>query len=89
MNDYEMAKWLSQSVRRETIAYRTESCRPSDMPTTGTAVTGRDLLAPDEIMQLPAHLQLLRVQGRPPAIVAKLRRYADPEFQGLYAPGAV
>jgi type IV secretion system protein VirD4 len=58
------------------------------MPTTGTAVTGRDLLTPDEIMQLPPHLQLLRIQGQPPAIAAKLRYYADPEFQGLFASDA-
>ena len=39
-------------------------------------------------MQLPPHLQLLRVQGRPPAIAAKLRTCADSEFQGLFAPDA-
>ena len=49
----------------------------------------RDLLTPDEIIQFAAHLRLLRVRGRPPAIApTKLRYYADPEFQGLYAPGA-
>ena len=88
VNDYETAKWLSQSLGRETVQYRTESRRPGDMPTTGTSLTGRDLLTPDEIMQLPSHLQLLRVQGRPPAIALKLRHYADPEFQGLYDRGA-
>jgi type IV secretion system protein VirD4 len=58
------------------------------MPTTGTQVTGRDLLTPDEIMQLPPDLQLLRVQGQPTAIAAKLRYYADPEFAGLFTPEA-
>ena len=56
------------------------------MPTTGTQVTGRDLLTPDEIMQLPAHLQLLRVQGQPTGLVRKLRYYADREFAGLFVP---
>ena len=86
VNDYETAKWLSQTMGQETIGYRTESRKPGDMPTTGTQVTGRDLLTPDEIMQLPPELQLLRVQGQPTAIAAKLRYYADPEFTGLFAP---
>lgn len=86
VNDYETAKWLSQTMGQETIGYRTESRKPGDMPTTGTSVTGRDLLTPDEIMQLPPDLQLLRVQGQPTAIARKLRYYADPEFAGLFTP---
>lgn len=50
------------------------------MPTTGTSITGRDLLTPDEIMQL------LRAQGQPTAMAAKLRYYADCEFGGLFLP---
>ena len=46
----------------------------------------RDLLTPDEIMQLPPELQLLRVQGQPTAIAGKLRYYADREFAGLFVP---
>ncbi len=56
------------------------------MPTTGTSITGRDLLTPDEIMQLPPELQLLRIQGQPTAIAGKLRYYADREFEGLFVP---
>ena len=86
VNDFETAKWLSQSMGQETIGYRTESRRPGDLPTTGTSLTGRDLLTPDEIMQLPSECQLLRLQGQPPAIARKLRYYADPEFAGLFTP---
>ena len=86
VNDFETAKWLSQTMGQETIGYRTESHKPGDMPTTGTSITGRDLLTPDEIMQLPPHLQLLRVQGQPTAMVQKLRYYADREFDGLFVP---
>jgi type IV secretion system protein VirD4 len=63
VNDFETAKWLSQTMGQGTIGYQTESHKPGDMPTTGTSITGRDLLTPDEIMQLPPELQLLRVQG--------------------------
>lgn len=64
VNDFETAKWLSQTMGQKTIGYQTESRKPGDVPTTGTSITGRDLLTPDEIMQLPPDLQLLRVQGQ-------------------------
>jgi type IV secretion system protein VirD4 len=86
VNDLETAKWLSQMMRQETIGYQIESRRPGDLPTTGTSITGRDLLTPGEIMQLPLHLRLLRVQGQPTAMVQKLRYYAEPEFAGLFVP---
>jgi type IV secretion system protein VirD4 len=86
VNDFETAKWISQTMGQETIGYQTESRKPGDVPTTGTSITGRDLLTPDEIMQLPPDLQLLRVQGKPTAMVAKLRYYADREFNGLFVP---
>ncbi|MCT4334394.1 type IV secretory system conjugative DNA transfer family protein [Paracoccus sp. YLB-12] len=51
-----------------------------------TAPLARDLLTPDEIMQMPAHLQLLRVQGQPVMLAEKLRYYADPRFRDLFTP---
>ena len=86
VNDFETAKWLSQTMGQETIGYQTQNFKPGDMPTTGTSITGRDLLTPDEIMQLPPDLQLLRVQGQPTAMVAKLRYYVDREFNELFVP---
>ena len=56
VNNFETAKWLSQMMGQETIRYQTESRKPGDMPTTGTSITGRDLLTSDEIMSLSAHL---------------------------------
>ena len=49
-------------------------------------VTARDLMTPDEIMQIPPQVQLLRVQGKPVIIAKKLRYFADREFDGLYLP---
>ena len=86
VNDYETAKWLSQSIGQETTAYRTESYRPGDATSTSVNVTGRALLTPDEIMQIPADMQLLRIQGQPPVAACKIRFYADREFDGLHAP---
>ena len=88
VNDFETAKWLSQLMGQATVGYETSSHRPGDPPSTSVHVTGRDLLTPDEVMRLPAHLQLLRVQGRPMIVARKLRHYADPEFQGLHAAQA-
>lgn len=84
VNDFETAKWLSQMIGRETMGYQTESHKPGDAPSTSYNVTARDLMTPDEIMQIPPHVQLLRVQGKPVIIARKLRYFADREFDGRY-----
>lgn len=84
VNDFETARWLSQMIGRETTGYQTESHKPGDAPSTSYNVTARDLMTPDEIMQIPPHVQLLRVQGKPVIIARKLRYFADREFDGLH-----
>lgn len=84
VNDFETARWLSQMIGRETTGYQTESHKPGDAPSTSYNVTARDLMTPDEIMQIPPHVQLLRVQGKPVMIARKLRYFADREFDGLH-----
>jgi type IV secretion system protein VirD4 len=86
VNDFETAKWLSQMMGQETTGYQTDSYKPGDSPSFSNNLTGRDLLTPDEIMQLRPENQLLRVQGQATAVAQKLRYYADPEFAGLFAP---
>lgn len=88
VNDFETAKWLSQMIGQETTGFQTQSHRPGDPTSTSLNVTGRDLMTPDEIMQLPPDLQLLRIQGKPAVIAGKLRYYADPEFAGLFVSQA-
>lgn len=88
VNDVETARWLSQALGKQTIGYETSTHRPGDMSSTSEHITGRELLTPDEIMQLPQSLQLLRIQGLPPVLAKKLRFYADPEFAGLFTPEA-
>jgi type IV secretion system protein VirD4 len=84
VNDFETARWLSQSMGKETIGYQTESHRPGDIATTTQHIAARDLMTPDEIMQIDPSVQLLRVQGKPVIIARKLRYFADEEFDGLY-----
>ena len=86
VNDYETAKALSQLMGQATTSYATTSHRPGDPSSTTHQLTGRDLLTPDEIMQMSPHLQLLRLQGRPMILARKLRYHADPEFRGLFPP---
>lgn len=86
VNDFETAKWLSQSMGKETIGYQTESHRPGDIATATQHIAARDLMTPDEIMQIEPSVQLLRVQGKPVIIAKKLRYFADREFDGLYLP---
>ncbi|MGR3366713.1 type IV secretory system conjugative DNA transfer family protein [Sagittula sp.] len=88
VNDFETAKWLSQMIGQETAGFQTDSFKPGDGPSFSNNLTGRDLLTPDEIMQLPPDRQLLRVQGQATAVAQKLRYYADPEFAGLFTPEA-
>ena len=84
VNDFETAKWLSQMIGWETTGYRTESYKPGEVPPTSFNVTARDLMTPDEIMQIPPNTQLLRVHGNPTMVVLKLRYFADKEFDDLY-----
>ena len=86
MKDLETAQWLSKMIGQETTGYQTQSYKPDDALSMTQNVTGRDLLTPDEIMQLPPDLQLLLVQGNPTALARKLRYLADPEFKGLFQP---
>mgnify|MGYP002715513397 CR=1 FL=1 len=86
VNDYETAKALSQLMGQATTSYATTSHRAGDPSSTTHQLTGRDLLTPDEIMQMSPHLQLLRLQGRPMILARKLRYHADPEFRGLFSP---
>lgn len=88
VNDFETAKWLSQMIGQETTGFQTDSFKPGDGPSFSNNLTGRDLLTPDEIMQLPPDRQLLRVQGQATAVAQKLRYYADPEFAGPFTPDA-
>mgnify|MGYP001791211925 CR=1 FL=1 len=79
-------EWRSQMIVQETTRFQTDSFEPGDGPSFSNHLTGRDLLTPDEIMQMPPNVQLLRVQGQPSALTQKLRYYADPEFRGLFVP---
>lgn len=72
MNDFQTAKWLSQMIGRKPPAIRPKATSPAMRPRP-LQRHGARLDDPDEIMQLPPHVQLLRVQGKPVIIARKLR----------------
>ena len=93
--DLDTATWLSRVLGNATVEYVTASAggsQPAGLGTgsgsvsegTATHLAGRPLLTPDEAMRLPPHLQVLLRPGKPPALAAKLRHYADSEFTGLF-----
>lgn len=49
-------------------------------------VVARDLITPDEIIQLPSETMILLSTGQRPALARKIRYYVDPEFQKLFDP---
>ncbi|EQD46481.1 TraG conjugal transfer transmembrane protein, partial [mine drainage metagenome] len=48
--------------------------------------TGRPLLTPDEVRNLPQSRELLFLAGFRPIVADKLRYYADREFAGRFDP---
>ena len=97
VGDVETASWVSKSIGAATMAYQTAGASTSKGPgplffqqtTTSTStanhLTRRDLLTPDEVMRLDSKLEILLRQGAAPMAARKVRYYADPEFQNLYA----
>ena len=95
--DLETATWLSRVLGQSTVQYETSSHSTSTpgfsfngqggpgstSEGTATHLTGRALLSSDEAMRLAPHVQVLLRPGHMPALVAKLRHYADREFAGL------
>src|SRR6476469_3744966 len=88
------AAWVSRTLGATTETYATASqgvTYGKDAPFLGTRSQGttmhlarRDLFTPDEVMRLPAGTLLLFRQGAYPIRAAKVRYFADPEFQGLF-----
>jgi len=80
VNDYETAKWLSLTMGQETREYKTKSGDGRE----NEGLLARDLLTPDEIMQLDPVLQILSIQGMPPVLSTKILYYEDRHFEGLF-----
>jgi type IV secretion system protein VirD4 len=84
VNDHESARLVSDMLGQETVVFQTMG-RALDSEKSGISFgeqhTARQLLTPDEVRNLPAHIELLFLAGQRPIVAAKLAYYANPEFQ--------
>ena len=87
VNDHESARLVSDLLGQETVVFQTMG-RALDSEKTGLSYgeqhVARPLLTPDEVRNLPQHVELLFLAGQRPIVAGKLAYYADSEFRGLY-----
>jgi type IV secretion system protein VirD4 len=87
VNDHDSARLVSDLLGQETVVFQTMS-RALDSEKSGLSYgeqhTARPLLTPDEVRNLPQHVELLFLAGQRPIVAGKLAYYADAEFRGLF-----
>ena len=87
VNDHESARLISDLLGQGTVVFRTMS-RALDAEQSGISLsdqhTGRALMTPDEVRNLPEDLQLLFLASQRPIMAAKLAYFRDPEFRGAF-----
>jgi type IV secretion system protein VirD4 len=81
VNDHDSARLVSDLLGQETVVFQTMS-RALDSEKSGISYgeqhTARPLLTPDEVRNLPQHVELLFLAGQRPIVAGKLAYYADP-----------
>ncbi|ELP4839929.1 type IV secretory system conjugative DNA transfer family protein [Salmonella enterica] len=100
-DDYDTAKYVSDSLGKSTIEYETHNeGRNSGSGVSGGGgslnrgkssgssqqISGRELLTPDEVMRLGPERPLVLVKGEYPYLLARLNYLADREYAGLADP---
>jgi type IV secretion system protein VirD4 len=89
VNDHDSARLVSDLLGQQTVVFQTIS-RALDSEKSGLSFseqhTGRSLLTPDEVRNLPQSRELLFLAGLRPIVADKLRYYDDPEFAGSFDP---
>lgn len=98
-DDYDTAKYISDSLGKATIEFETENTGKN----TGSGLsggggsmnrgkstgksqqfTGRELLTPDEVMRLGPEHPIILVRGERPYLLERLNYLADPEYRGRF-----
>lgn len=98
-DDYDTAKYISDSLGKATIEFETESSGQSK----GTGLSGkgssmnlgrnqgisqqfagRELLTPDEVMRLGPERPIVLIQGEYPYLLNRLNYLVDPEYAGRF-----
>lgn len=91
VNDHDSARLVSDLLGQQTVVFQTMS-RALDAEgsglTFGEQHVGRPLLTPDEVRNIPEHVELLFLAGQRPIVAQKLRYYDEPEFAGTFDQAA-
>lgn len=93
-DDFDTAKFISESLGKKTIEYATESHNAgmsmgqnmsrNDGDGVSQQIAGRELLTPDEVMRLPSTSAIVLVRGEAPYMVDRLNYLRDPEYAGQF-----
>ena len=98
-DDYDTAKYISDSLGKATIEFETENTGKNSGSglsggggsmnrgkSTGTSqqFTGRELLTPDEVMRLGPEHPIVLVRGERPYLLDRLNYLADAEYAGRF-----
>ncbi|HEP8040818.1 TPA: type IV secretory system conjugative DNA transfer family protein [Pseudomonas aeruginosa] len=98
-DDYDTAKYISDSLGKATIEFETENTGKNSGSglsggggsmnrgkSTGTSqqFTGRELLTPDEVMRLGPEHPIVLVRGERPYLLDRLNYLADSEYAGRF-----
>ncbi|MFU2558419.1 type IV secretory system conjugative DNA transfer family protein [Pseudomonas aeruginosa] len=100
-DDYDTAKYVSDSLGKATIEYETAntgrnsgagiggpgaSLNRGKSSGSSQQISGRELLTPDEVMRLGPERPLVLVKGEYPYLLARLNYLADREYAGRADP---
>ena len=98
-DDYDTAKYISDSLGKATIEFETEnsgknsgtgisggggSMNSGKSKGTSQQFAGRELLTPDEVMRLGPEKPIVLVKGEYPYLLDRLNYLADPEYAGRF-----
>ena len=84
LNDQFTTQYVSRILGEQTILVTSQTEQGSRRTSVSISEKGRSLMTPDEIRRLPAHQQIILMQGQPGLVADKLTYYADPEFHGRF-----
>ena len=80
LNDRRTTDYVTYRLGRRTVRQSSRSVS-SGRSTRDTSQTGRDLLMPQEVAQLPPDTEILLVEGRRPVRAGKIVYYRDPALR--------
>jgi len=89
--DYDTARYISESLGKQTITYQTTSSsrntgmgKAGGSESTSQQVAARELMTPDEVMRLSPEFPLVFIQGEAPYQLQRLNYLTDPENAGQF-----